>query len=297
MRRITLGLAVIGLLFTTMFAAWALTPTQACDDIEDVATYLLARTGAEPRAQGQRLLDAHAVLCEEAPSSTTTTTTTESSTTTTPSSTSSSSTSTSSTTTSSSTTSVPPATTTTLPGPGTYACTRMLGLSQTRDTFQGYMEVSNVDNAWEGQFKGGAVLKLWTDPNFDGWTNPIWSSCGRPDRVIFQVVAMRSTNQEAELRKVISLIGQKIPSAERIDLIHLVGTPDHQLCPTTGSTVSAQHAQDVASRWMEGVAAEYTHVGMGPEMHLNCNQFRDDRHFTAAGEIEIGHQMMSWYEN
>lgn len=168
------------------------------------------------------------------------------------------------------------------------------------------MAASTLDSAWEGQFERGALL----------WNGPIPATpvglrrsspgCGQPDRVVFLFDPMLSdtfgAGFDADLEKVVGLIQLKHPTVEQVDLVLLVGSEAHDLCPSPDrkgpfARASETHAKHADLGWAHGLADRLDDVSVGPERHVPCSRYADHvGHLTAAGITSVGTQMREWYE-
>jgi hypothetical protein len=128
-------------------------------------------------------------------------------------------------------------------------CTRVLGMSQTRNWFEegGFESQAGIDPAeWELTSVGGADINQWMDPSFIGFTaTPRSASCGgTPTRVLFHA-AYLGFEQASDaliadgLSTVVANIRATWPSVARVALVPIVGGPDHSLCQIDGRTVDA----------------------------------------------------------
>ncbi len=73
---------------------------------------------------------------------------------------------------------------------GPFACTRVVGFSQTEQWFTGGgFEPVAGDARWELLWESGATIEKWADPGFVGWSNQVVSGCKEepPSRLLLTV--------------------------------------------------------------------------------------------------------------
>lgn len=190
-----------------------------------------------------------------------------------------------------------------------FACTQVLGFSQSLEWFGGLSLESLADGAgsseppglkqggflpaWQGRFYPGASVEDWMDPEHPGWSGPSATAretpahCSREevDRVIFNVSgAPRSPDAWAEaVDSVAAVVRAKFPAVRRVVMQPVVGAPEGECRDIR----AARNHPGIA----EGIrrAAEQGPVTAGPKPKVAaCKQYRDDLgHLTEEGAESI----------
>jgi hypothetical protein len=265
---------------------------------------------------------------------TTTTSTTSTTSSTRPStSTSSSSTSTtrpptsSTTTSTSSTTSPSTVTTTTLADPpcGPFACTEVLGFSQTG---MWYLDVAEGGGGTFEPLVGNGQWQLrayqsagvqWQDPNFAGWTAPnaLFSPCtvnsSNPDRVLLTISVPSGlptlSQWVTDITAEVATIRSKYSNVRQIILQPVVGGPNNTVCYLNGVPVHASQEHPTIDQAIAIVAQDAPDlaVGFSPTVrtcadyadttgHLCYPNFKNCRTLNARTPIgqTIGNFYASW---
>ena len=185
-------------------------------------------------------------------------------------------------------------------------CTRVIGVSQTRNWYlAGAFEtqVGIVSTEWELLAVGGGDLVTFADPLSPAFTHRIQSPCGiPPTRAVLNVSFQdyRTTTDAVittYLLSAIANIRSHWPTIGRIDLVPIVGGPNHQTCP-----VSANHnvrATEMHPR-MDAVIAVVVNgvdVFAGPDLLVSaCSDFSDAHgHLTLSGSAFIAQAVAQFY--
>ncbi len=192
---------------------------------------------------------------------------------------------------------------------GTFTCSRMIGFSQTRD-FYPLFEAQVDGSKWEGLVVGQASIDYWADPNYSGWslavTSPCASGSGNPDRVVLHITAKSGQKPakteawyEQQIAAAIANIRAKYPAVVRIDLMPIVGGPQHQVCTLTidGRTqqVWASETHVVVDAAIADSISGDVLASISPEV-ASCAQYRDfSGHLTPEGNAYVGGTVGQWY--
>jgi hypothetical protein len=192
------------------------------------------------------------------------------------------------------------------PGHPSRNCTLVIGFSVTEDWFRGgeFERQQGIRNgAWELLAPSGHDIELWANPSEPGFSEPIFSPCGRdPDRILFQVAAkdwrtLGPNQVVADLEASIANMRAHWPTASVVELIPIVGGPAAQPCPfpaAPGGIVDASGMNPMMKTAITEVA-DGSDVVVGPDPLLaDCAQYRDDRgHLTEDGSrfiaLELAH--------
>lgn len=189
---------------------------------------------------------------------------------------------------------------------GTGECTRVLGMSQTRDWFEGgsFETQPGIDpTAWELTFVGGADINEWIDPRFSGYTaTPSSASCGgTPTRAIFHAAYLgygRASDAQiaAGLATVVANIRAAWPSVARVDLVPVVGGPGHSICQLSGRTVDATRMHPRIDTAIASVA-NGVDVTDGPDLLVGaCADYQDGMgHLLPTGSAFVAAAMAQAY--
>jgi hypothetical protein len=219
------------------------------------------------------------------------------------------------------------------PPPGAFACTEILGFSQTgnwwslqRSPNDAFLSVVDATRYQLGEVDGSAVWK-WADPNFSGWsvspTSPCNASSAAPDRVIMDVTesfwigdacgshifddcsggsdtSLARVTQD--VRNVVATIRSKFPSARQIYLKPLVGgPPGGGQCVFSGNPIRAIQNSPLIAQAIAQVT-NGTDVLAAPQWGVrDCNDFYDDGqyvgHLNPANDAKprIGQLIGTWF--
>lgn len=190
-----------------------------------------------------------------------------------------------------------------------FACTQVLGLSQSLEWFGGLSLETIADGAgsaklpglkqgdflpaWQGRFYPGASVEDWMDPEHPGWFGPSARARETPahcpreevERVVFNVSgAPRSPDAWAEaVDSVAAVVRAKFPAVRRVVMQPVVGAPEGECRDVR----AARNHPGIA----EGIrrAAGRGAVTAGPEPKVAaCDQFRDALgHLTEEGAERV----------
>lgn len=182
---------------------------------------------------------------------------------------------------------------------------RALGFSVTRNWFTDGNFESLVDGAlWELQADGGADLHDYENPGYAGYHGGVQvdSPTGfAPERIVFQLAYLgfrQATDAQilASLQASITNILATWTSCTRLDLIPIVGGPNHGVCTIGGKKVDASLMHPRMDTAIAS-AVNGTTVFAGPDLLLdNCNGYADKLgHLNASGSADIAAKVAAFY--
>jgi hypothetical protein len=193
----------------------------------------------------------------------------------------------------------PTPTPTTTPPPSPYACTRVLGFSQTRQwyvsgNFEAYVPAGN----WEAQVQNGVTFDLYTDPNSTVWSVPVYSPCssGPLERVVLTVgIKVADGNLVSKIRTAIDNIRTKWPSVREIVLQPEVGGPQESVCYYNGTPVASTVQHPSVEAAIAQVAGGDVVIGADPHVS-DCSMFSDfGGHLYASGYTYVAQLLGNFY--
>ncbi len=187
-------------------------------------------------------------------------------------------------------------------GGGSFACTRVIGFSQTKNWwFLGHFETLVDETKWEIQAEGGQSIGEIADPGGPIWNQNVVSPCGTTDRVVLQVSpdphdpSQQNVATTAMLtEQAIDTVRSKIPSVQEIDLLAVVGGPSHDDCGGVFAATIHPIVDQAISRVLTDVT---TGVGttISPEVS-DCSMFRDGKgHLTDEGSEHVAQELAAAY--
>jgi hypothetical protein len=184
-------------------------------------------------------------------------------------------------------------------------CTRVIGYSVTKDWWSaGFEQRPGVDAPdWEGVFVFGEMLPVWADPAFPGWIGDVKGgiqseACGGdPAGLVIQIADLgfeeKSDGEMLDLlRRVIDNARAHYPSLERIDLVPIVGGPEHEECPGVLATRMHPRMDAIIASAVDGEL-----VFAGPDLVADsCADFRDATgHLSSDGAAHAADAMAAAY--
>jgi len=184
------------------------------------------------------------------------------------------------------------------PPPGEYACTEVIGFSQTGQWFDQF----GLDG-WQARIQSGSSIEKWTNPDFNGWTAPLRNpQCNRSevDRVLLTISGggRPADAWAADVADVVDVIRSKYTAVKLIMLQPVVGGPGHAECFFGGNSIRAsRNHPDIDQGIGIVVAGEDGSVvaGASPEVG-SCSQYADQLgHLTADGAAHVGQQLAAFY--
>lgn len=184
------------------------------------------------------------------------------------------------------------------PPPGPFACTEVIGFSQSGQWFDSF-----TVPGWQARIQGGANIEKWTNPDFTGWNAAVRDrQCSRSevDRVLLTISGggRPAESWADDISTVIGVIRSKYPAVETIMLQPVVGGPGHAECPFGDNTVRASRNHPVIDQGIAlVVAAEDSSVvaGASPEVST-CSHYGDQLgHLTTAGSQQVGADLSAFY--
>lgn len=190
-----------------------------------------------------------------------------------------------------------PDTTVAEPAGGPFACTELLGFSQTGQWFASF-----AAPGWQARIQPGASVEKWIDADFGGWDAFLRSRhCSREevDRLVFTISGSgRSTADWAmDLEALVPVIVAKYPAVRQIVLQPVVGGPAGTECRHNGETVRAYQNHPIIDAAIEQVVAAgggLVVAGASPEV-VQCSQYGDRLgHLTPTGGRVVAAAVMDW---
>ena len=186
--------------------------------------------------------------------------------------------------------------------PPAFECTLVIGYSQVNQWYTAGFEDVVDDAGWQLLWNSGAGVDRWSDPDFAGWDNEIVSPCASgaegPDRVLLSVSGPFGDDEPAwasAIEATVSVIRDKVPSAQAIVLQPVVGGPEHEPCMSGNDMIRAswQHAHIDAAIAM--VVGEDVTAGLSPEVET-CDHYSDALgHLTPEGSMAAGASIGAYY--
>lgn len=187
-----------------------------------------------------------------------------------------------------------------------YACTQVIGFSQTRQWFtggNGQFEAVAGDDEWQLLWRSGAEIQLWANPDFSGWSEPLVSPCtvgsDSPDRVVLTISGSETPDagQWAQwIGDALATIEIKIPAAEQIVLQPVVGGPMHALCPLQGGGwIRASVNHPYIDQAIGMVVGGKVVTGASPEVASCADYQQDIGHLVADAEGTVGAAIGGFY--
>jgi len=188
---------------------------------------------------------------------------------------------------------------------GGFTCNLALGSRQVQQWFEtGGVFESVVDNGrWQLKWVPDAGVDRWGDPNDEAWQVETLSTCERraanfPDRVVFVVSGPFGDDEDAWVAAIsaaVDTIFLRFASANRVELMPVVGGPDHDVCTFEGERVSASWQHVYIEAAIARVVAEDT-TGIlvaAPSPHVrSCSDYRDSiGHLTDDAAEAIGREL------
>lgn len=186
-----------------------------------------------------------------------------------------------------------------------FACTRVLGFSQTRQWYwYGGFERFVDEARWELFAHHGAGIRQWADPTSRMWTqsdldSPCLEGSGSPDRVLLTI----SDDQYVDdvsiwvtyIRSAVDTIRAMYPSVRQIVLQPVVGGPGGEPCEHGGITVRATFNQPFVRRAIAQVTGGSIVAGASPQVRT-CDDYQDSAgHLEGDAREPIGQALGEFY--
>ena len=194
---------------------------------------------------------------------------------------------------------------------GGFTCNLVLGFGQVQQWFEtgGVFESIVDDGRWQLKWASGAGVDRWGDLNDEAWRAETLSACERravnfPDRVVFGISGSHGDDDDAWVDAIaiaVNAVFVRFASTNRLELVPVVGGPDHQECTHDGERVrsSWQHAHIDAA--IARVVAEDTTGALiaGPSPHVRgCSDYRDGLgHLSDDAAEAIGRELAEYYRD
>jgi hypothetical protein len=194
---------------------------------------------------------------------------------------------------------------------GGFACTELLGFSQTMQWFgktsspghrrPGRPADLSADGflpGWQARITPGASLEKWTSPQFEGWEgrhrSPAHCRREEVDRVIFNVSGSPQPPDgwARDIAAVAAVIRSRYPGVREIVMQPVVGAGEDQ-CPE----VRAAANQPVIEEGIRRAAQVDGMIRPGPSAKVSaCTQFRDRLgHLTEDGAARVRAWLRDYY--
>jgi hypothetical protein len=188
-----------------------------------------------------------------------------------------------------------------------FTCTQLIGYSQTDNWYDG-LESVVANDRYELLWNGGGAVRLWADPGYAGWSQPLYSPCasgsGSPDRIVMDITEDffikdpangGVTRVASDIRGVIQTIRNTYPAVRQIYLQPVVGGPNGGLCSVAGSEVRASSNHPYIKSAIAQVVGGTVLTGPSPTVRT-CADYADDiGHLQEAAKIPIGQGIGSFY--
>jgi hypothetical protein len=190
--------------------------------------------------------------------------------------------------------------------PSPFACTVVIGFSQTSQWYKEGFESQVEDASWQLFFHDGAGISTWANPDSGMWTRAeLYSPCAErsadPDRVLLTVSEAEYLDDasawQAFIEQAVQTIRAKYPGATSIILQPVVGGPDGARCDHNGVTVRATFNQPYIEQAIQAVAHDDPHVEAGfvPQVRT-CDDYRDDiGHLEPEAKAPIAAEIGAYY--
>jgi hypothetical protein len=182
--------------------------------------------------------------------------------------------------------------------PGPFACTQLIGYSQTEQWFSAFeAEVTNAK--WELRWAGGHGVDVWKNPGDSGWNAALVSACAEGsndvERVMFSISGPHGSNVsawEADIDAFMSTVRGKLPNAHVFILEPVVGGPNMNCSRADEQNPSILEA-------IKNVAARDPEVFVGHDAHVSsCSGFQDSLgHLTSSAASQIGAEKGAFYSS
>jgi len=186
-----------------------------------------------------------------------------------------------------------------------FACTHVIGFSQTRGWFSDTDTFENIviDGNWQLIWQGGAGVDQWRNPNYGGWNQNIISSCTQnsnaPDRILLTISGPYGADEGAwaeAIQETIDNIRIKYPSVQEILLQPVVGGANHEDCFLNGTALiraswQHKHIDNAIATLVGGDVLQ----GFSPEVN-DCSDYVDQAgHLTTIGYENAATNIGSYY--
>ncbi len=187
--------------------------------------------------------------------------------------------------------------------PETYACTRVIGYSQTSQWFmaEGVFESIVGTDTWELMWSNGATLESYRDPSSPVWSARVRSPCAgghAPDRVVLNLAGLYGDDGAAwaaAIDETIANIRTQLPSVRAIVLQPIVGGPMNGPCMLGPEPVQASLSHPHQDAAAAAAAGGDVVVGPSPEVR-DCTDYNDALgHLTRVGATGAAETIAAHY--
>jgi hypothetical protein len=189
-------------------------------------------------------------------------------------------------------------------GEGDFACTQVIGFSQTRQWFLDAPDFEAVvgSGGWQLLWNGGASIDRWADPGYRGWEEPIASGCTQgssaPDRAVLTISGEFEDDPDMwaeDIAAAIATLRLKLPDVRLIVLQPVVGGPNDGPCEHGGEVVRASSNHPVIDQAIAQVTGGDIVAGASPEV-FSCSDYADSKgHLVADARGPIGAAIGAFY--
>jgi len=187
------------------------------------------------------------------------------------------------------------------PTPEAFACTEVIGFSQTLQWYDAGFESYVEDGRWQRRAQGGAAIDDWANPGFGGWDIDVGSACAggsAPDRIVQTISSGFGEDVDAwerEIRAAIATIRVKHPEARQIVLQSVVGGPGDSVCMFEGRRVRANRQHPFINAAIARIVGGDVVSGPAPEIE-RCEHYRDATgHLTDEGKRVAARVLGEYY--
>lgn len=177
-----------------------------------------------------------------------------------------------------------------------FACTRIVGFSQTRQWFDAGFQSLAGDGAWE-IYQAHGSIDQWASPSFAGWSSAIISPCqaGPPDRLLITVTGSTRTDWPSQITAAVTTARTKVPTAVAFWLQPVVGGPGHALCYYQGAPIRATINHPAIDAAIAGLVGGDIAAGASPEV-AQCAHYSDRTgHLTSEGASYVSGVLGTYY--
>ena len=174
-------------------------------------------------------------------------------------------------------------------GQDRFACTEVLGFSQSWEWFTGrslseYRDTVTVPSNvflsdWQGRFEFGAAVERWSDPDFEGWEgayiSPQMCTRDQVDQIVFNLSGASREIQQwvQDILNVVEVLREKYPAVQKIVLQPVVGAAPGQ-CNNVRAVQNHPSIVSAIDRVVSASGSRQIAAGAMPIV-ARCDQFTD----------------------
>ena len=170
------------------------------------------------------------------------------------------------------------------PPPVGFACTEVIGFSQTNQWYEplgGAFETIVADDAWQLRWRSSSYIQLIAQADWEAWAESPKSPCATSvvDRAVLTISGLAGNDVDrwaADISDAVVQIRSQHPTVRQILLQPVVGGPNHGLCFHNGQQIRASYQHPFIDEAIAQVAAAEAGVDIGfsPEVP-DCAGFSD----------------------